>query len=190
MNYANRGMTFETYIEYVNTRYRASGIAIIEKQNTKFIPIRNYKGKVTNCKVEEKATVDYIGRYLNVPIAIEAKHTSSNRISFSEVKDHQATFLDDFTSNRLGFGAVLVSFNMERFFLVPWSFWKRGRDLWKSSRGKKDTVHAYKMEWTTTGKASVSADELLPEWECKNQTLLHQGTIMAYLSNVDAYLNK
>lgn len=185
--YGNRGMSFESFIEYANVRYRNEGIAVVSKQPTPFKPIRNRQGKVVSCKVEEKATVDYLGRYRNIPVAIEAKHTASNRINFDAVQPHQAQYMDDFTGEYgCGFGAVLVSFNLERFFLVPWPFWAVARDLWKNkhTKGEKKTVYAYGMKWTTTGKASVSADEMLPEWEIKTNNKYG----LAYLSKIDTYV--
>lgn len=188
-SHANRGMNLESLIEWANARYRNRKIAVMTKQHTHFVPIRDNTGRVVSCKVEEEATVDYMGRYRNVPVAIEAKHTSGKRISFSEVKDHQAEYLDDFTGQYgLGFGAVLVSFGMERFFLIPWYFWSKARDLWKNpkSKGEKETIEEYGMIWTTTGKASVSADELLPEWEIKVN-----GSIgLDYMKNVKKYIQK
>ena len=185
-NYANRGMSLESFVEFANTRYRHYGIAVVEKQHTHFTPIRNRQGKIVSCKVEEKATVDFMGRYKGIPVAIEAKHTASDRIRFSEVKDHQAQFLNDFVGdNNYGFGAVLVSFKMERFFLVPWCFWSVARDMWIRNRGKKAAVIEYGMSWTTPGKASVSAAELLPEWEVK----LNNKYGLAYLSKIDTYTN-
>lgn len=50
-SYANRGMAFEELIKYTNERYRNSGIAIVEKIPTEFVPIRNRYGKVIGCKV-------------------------------------------------------------------------------------------------------------------------------------------
>lgn len=185
-NYANRGMQLEEFVEYANARYRHHGIAVVEKVPTEFIPIRNRYGKVINCKVDRKAPVDFMGRYRNIPVAIEAKHTSTGRIQFSEVKDHQARFLNDFVGEYgLGFGAVLVSFKMERFFLVPWYFWASARDMWIRDRGEKAAVIKYGMPWTTPGKASVSADELLPEWEVKTNNKYG----LDYLSKIDTYVN-
>lgn len=185
-NYANRGMSLESFVEFANGRYRHYGIAVVEKQHTHFTPIRNHIGKVVSCKVEEKATVDFMGRYRNTPVAVECKHTSSDRIRFSEVKDHQAQFLDDFVGEYgLGFGAVLVSFHLERFFLVPWKFWATARDLWKETKGDKETIIQYGNKWTTPGKASVSASELLPEWEVKPNNKYG----LAYLSKIDTYMN-
>lgn len=186
VNYANRGMPLEEFVKYANQRYKAAGLAVMVKIPTEFIPIRNGKGKVVSCKVEEKAAVDFMGRYRGFPVAVEAKHTSSDRIRFSEVKDHQAQFLNDFVgANNAGFGAVLVSFKMERFFLVPWFFWSAARDMWIRDRGKKADVIEYGMSWTTPGKASVSADELLPEWEVKPNNKYG----LAYLSKIDTYLS-
>lgn len=185
-NYANRGMSLESFVEFANARYQHYGIAVVEKQHTHFIPIRNRQGKIVSCKVEEKATVDFMGRYRGIPVAIECKHTSSDRIRFSEVKDHQSAFLNDFVGEYgLGFGAVLVSFKMERFFLVPWAFWSAARDMWIRDRGEKAAVIEYGMSWTTPGKASVSASELLPEWEIK----LNNKYGLAYLSKIDTYMN-
>ena len=186
--YGNRGMQFEEFIEYANTRYRNAGIAVVVKQPTPFIPIRNRNGKVISCKVEQKATVDFMGRYRDIPVAIEAKHIKSNRIRFDAVQDHQAEFLDDFTHNNdltvsAGFGAVLVSFNLERFFLVPWVFWEQARSEWKLNRGAKTKMSCYGYTWTTPGKASVSADELLEEWEVKPNNKYG----LAYLSKIDTY---
>lgn len=184
-NYANRGMSLESFVEFANARYRHYGIAVVEKQHTHFTPIRNRQGKIVSCKVEEKATVDFMGRYRGIPVAIECKHTASDRIRFSEVKDHQSAFLNDFVGEYgLGFGAVLVSFKMERFFLVPWSFWSAARYMWIRDRGEKASVIEYGMSWTTPGKASVSAADLLPEWEVK----LNNKYGLAYLSKIDTYI--
>ncbi|MDR1572391.1 MAG: Holliday junction resolvase RecU [Clostridiales Family XIII bacterium] len=55
--YANRGMAFESMIETANRRYRNAGAAVIEKQHTHFVPIRNGSGPFVACKVEDKGTV-------------------------------------------------------------------------------------------------------------------------------------
>jgi recombination protein U len=179
-------MQLEEFITFSNNQYRKHGIAVVCKVPTPFIPIRNRYGKVISCKVEQKATVDFMGRYRNIPVAIEAKNTNSDRIRFSEVKDHQAQFLNDFVGEHgLGFGAVLVSFKMQRFFLVPWCFWKAARDMWIRDRGEKAAVIEYGMSWTTPGKASVSASELLQEWEVKPNNKYG----LAYLSKIDTYMN-
>jgi len=167
-NYANKGRAFEDLIEFANAQYFRKAIAVVGKQNTKFIPIRNGQGQLISAKVEEKATVDYLGRYKGTPVAVEAKHTENDRIFFSRVEPHQADYLDAFCRDDNAVGIVLVSFSLRRFFAVPWPFWKAARDAWETSRSKtKIPVKAYGWEWETTGMASASAEQLHPEWEIK-----------------------
>ena len=172
-SYANRGRAFEELLKFVHARYQRAGIACVHKVPTEFLPIRDARGRVTSCKVEEKSCVDYLGRYHGIPVAIEAKHEEGERISFNRVEPHQAAYLTDFIKDPGAVGIVLVSFGMRRFFAIPWSFWKVAQDTWnnkpdpKVRKCVKVNIHAYGYEWTTPGMASVSADELLPEWEIK-----------------------
>lgn len=170
-SHANRGRTLEDFLEFANNQYRNLGQALITKQHTKFIPIRNSKGRVATVKVEEKATVDYMGRYKNIPIALEAKHTKGKRMSFSQVQDHQAAYLDDWTKEEGAIALVLISYGLTKFYAIPWPFWKAARDAWENKKEKtkaeKITVEAYGWKWTTTGMASASPEELLDDWEVK-----------------------
>ena len=163
-NYGNRGQSFEELIIYANELYRYRGIAVIVKQPTEFKPIRNAYGQIVSCKVEKKATVDFIGRIGSRPIAIEAKETKVDLIRFDRVADHQARFLDDFTRDDAGDGIVLVSFSQNVCYAVPWAFWRAARDAWEKKPKSKVTVEHKGQIWTTTGKASVKESELLPEW--------------------------
>ena len=186
---ANKGASFEGFIEYANAAYRRDGKAIIEKQNVKILPIRDGRGKIITCKIGEKSTVDYIGRLGRYPIAIEAKHTESDAIRYHAVEDHQARFLRDYCYGGDGIGIVLVSFNLERYFAVPAPFWIAARNEWEKARRKnvrkanRVTIKAYGQEWTTNGKASVKPDELLPEWEVYRQ--YRYG--LDYLANAKKY---
>ncbi len=167
-SYANRGRPFEELLNYIHAGYQSSGIACIHKVPTEFIPLRDHKGRVCNVKVEHKSCVDYLGRYRGIPVAIEAKHTEGNRIPFAQVQDHQADYMDDFCKDQRAVGIVVVSFSLRRFFAVPWPFWRIARKQWASGKGKsKKVINAYGWQWTTPGMASVSAEQLLPEWEVK-----------------------
>lgn len=169
--YANRGQTLESVIRFANDRYKNEGIAVIQKQHTHFIPIRNAYGQVVNCKVEEKAICDFIGRVGNVPIAAEAKETKDDSIRFDAVQDHQAAFLTAYMGQNEAVCVVVVSFNLNTFFVVPWPFWRAARNAWKKAQqlGKRKaeqiTIEYNGQVWTTPGKASVKESELLPEWE-------------------------
>ena len=181
--HGNRGMTFEAFIEFANARYKANGVAIVEKQHTKFIPLRNGAGKVVNCKVEQKATVDFMGRFGNRPIAFEAKHCSKEVIALNRVESHQEEFLRDWTSQcDTAIGFVLVSFKFQDFYLIPWTYWQmaliaRGNKIPMTGRWQPMMT-----DWTATGKASIREDELPTEWKVKTETAVG----LDYLERVSA----
>lgn len=167
---ANRGRSFEEFINFANEKYQRTGIAVMHKVPTEFIPLRGRKGQVTGCKVEKKSCVDYLGRFLDIPVAVEAKHTQAARMAFSEVQEHQALYLDDWMHlDGVQMGFIAVSYGMKRFFMVPWEFWKAARDCWQTYKrtGIKETkvVEKYGWTWETPGTASARAEDLHPEWE-------------------------
>ena len=171
LRYANRGQDFESLLRFANEQYKHYGQAVIQKIPTEFIPLRDGKGRVCNVKVVGKSAVDFIGRVRSMPVAIEAKETSGDSIRVDAVQDHQADFLDAFTEGYGTLGYVVLSYRLNRFFVVPWEFWKAGRDAWKDAqeRGKRKaeiiTIEHDEQVWSTPGKASVKADELLSDWE-------------------------
>lgn len=184
---ANRGKPFEDFLKFVHQRYQQTGIACIHKVPTEFIPIRDAHGKICSCKVEEKSCVDYLGRYKDTPVAVEAKHEESERIAFDRVEPHQSNYMDDYTRDPAAVGIVIVSFGLRRFFAVPWIFWKTAREAWirkpnpKARKCEQITVEAHGYKWTTTGKASASAVDFLPEWEIKPGG----ATGLSYLEIID-----
>lgn len=169
---ANKGQTLEYFIRFANDQYRYDKIAIVNKQPTEFLPIRNAYGQVVNCKVVEKATVDFIGRIGSVPMAAEAKESQTDTIYYHRVEDHQSDFLDAYMGENEAICLVVVSFNnLNSFYAIPWPFWKAGREAWDRAKrsGKRKaeqiTVTYEGQTWTTSGKASVKELELLPEWK-------------------------
>lgn len=169
---ANRGKPFEDFINFANEKYQANGVAVMHKVPTEFIPLRGAYGQVASCKVEHKSCVDYLGRFRDIPVAVEAKHTKGARIDFSAVQEHQADYLDAWLSGggrQLAF--VAVSFNMNRFFMVPWEFWKAARDCWEQHKRTKQKeiaiVQSHGWTWETPGTASARPEDLLPDWEVK-----------------------
>lgn len=188
-SFANRGGTLEQYIKFANTGYRRDRIAFIEKQSTEFIPLRDGYGKVYSVKVERKATFDFLGRYKSHPIAIEAKNTNTDSIRFDAVQPNQADDLDDFTAEPGTIGLVLVSFNLERFFAVPWAFWGYAYDLRVRRDDKTTTVnlHAFGQEWDVPKKKSVRIEELNPAWEVSGHGTLYG---LDYLRDAERYITK
>lgn len=169
--YANRGQTLEEFLTFSNNGYRRSGVAVVWKVPTAFKPVRNAYGQVVNCKVEGKSCVDYLGRLGSTPLAMEAKETKSDSIRFDAVQDHQADFLTDYQGREEAISIVVVSFNLNSFYTVPWPFWREARNAWKEAqlygrrRAEQITVEYNGQTWTTPGKASVREEELLREWQ-------------------------
>lgn len=188
-SYANRGGTLEAFIKYANAGYRKDRIAFIEKQSTEFIPLRDGYGKVYSVKVERKATFDFLGRYKQYPIAIEAKNTNTDSIRIDAVQPNQADDLDAFTDETGTIGLVLVSFNLERFFAVPWAFWGEAYDL-RVRRGDTTSaanIHAFGQEWDVPKKKSIRAEELNPAWEVSSRGNPYG---LDYLRDAELYITK
>ena len=186
-SYANRGRTFEEFIKYANSRYENQQIAMIQKIPTEFIPLRDARGRVCSVKVEHKSTVDFIGRYKQYPIAIEAKNTNSGAIRFDEVQRHQADFMDRFTQQPGTIGLVLVSFNLEYFYAVPWAFWGEAYDLRvrRDDRATSVRVKAFGEEWTIPTKKSARMEDLSPMWRIPGRSAMLG---LDYLQNAEKYV--
>lgn len=185
--YANRGMGFEQFIRYANSRYEHEGLAVIAKIPTEFIPLRDRSGSIYSAKVEHKSEVDFIGRYKQYPIAIEAKETSTDSIRFDRVEPHQAEFMNKFNSQEGTIGIVLLSFGLNKFYAVPWAFWSMAQKL-RNEQNDRNTsilIAAFNQEWEIPKKKSVRADELLPEWEVPGNDLKYA---LHYLVKADQYV--
>jgi len=162
---ANRGMTFEALIEQANRRYRLDGLAVIEKQHTLCKPLRGGDGRIHGAKYEEKATVDFMGRYGGRPIAFEAKHCSADRIDLKRVEEHQCDFLRDWTAQQGAIGFVIISFGLDGFYLVPWAYWSAARTARGLGCGMDVFDPGIGTVWRATGKASIKREELPHDWE-------------------------
>lgn len=186
-SYANRGRTFEELIKYANARYESQQIAMIQKIPTEFIPLRDARGRVCSVKVEHKSTVDFIGRYKQYPIAIEAKNTNSGAIRFDEVQRHQADFMDKFTQHPGTIGLVLVSFNLQHFYAVPWAYWGKAYDL-RVRKGEKSPSVTFSAlgEWyTIPAKKSLRIEDMDPSWAVSGQDPRYG---LNYLKNAEKYV--
>lgn len=187
--YGNRGEPFETFIEFACDTYKRKGIAVIDKQHTCFKPIRDYRGKIVNVKVEKKATVDYMGRYRCFPIAMEAKHTSTDAIRWDAVQEHQADYMDIFTAESGTIGMVVISFGLKRFFAIPWQVYKIAYDARVRPGGSRTapvTATAFGTTWDIPPKNSFRADEIPPEYEISGNDAYYG---LHFLQNVSLYIN-
>ena len=158
--YANRGMTFEGLIEFSNRQCCQSGEAIVEKQHTLCKPLRNAQGKIVSAKYEEKATVDFVGRIGSRPIAFEAKHCSTDKIDIKRVEEHQCAFLRNWTEETAAIGFVIISFNLQSFYIVPWQYWEAAKEAKKTKQKSVVVFSPIGTAWQVTGKASIKKVKL------------------------------
>ena len=189
-SYANRGQPLEHFIEFANDRYRQKHMAFIKKQNTGFLPIRNASGKIVSCKVEQKATFDFLGYYKGHPIAIEAKNSETDTIRWDRIEENQAEDMDDFTSWPGTIGLVVVSFKLERFFAIPWALWSAAYDARVrpgATRTARVKAEAFGHTWDIPQKFSVREDEIPPEFEIPNHDFTYG---LHYLAQAEKYIVK
>ncbi|HEY5555884.1 Holliday junction resolvase RecU [Acetobacterium sp.] len=118
------GKSFETIIEQACSAYAIKGFALIEKTPE---PIRVLsslkKGRFTAC-FEKKAQPDFKGIICNgTMVCFEAKATEKDRILKNRVSDVQGDYLERL--RRMGAVVfILVSFNLENCYRVPWEIWR------------------------------------------------------------------
>lgn len=188
ISHANRGMPFEAFVKFACERYKRYRLAVIDKVPTEFIPIRNGQGKVVTVKVEKKSTVDFIGRYKSYPLAMEAKHSSTDTIRWDAVQEHQADYLDAFGGEEGTIGLVVVSFGLRKFYAIPWVFWSEAYSKRVRPGASKTTrvqVSAYGVTWDIPTKNSFRVDEIPPEFEISGNDRTYG---LHFLANAENYI--
>jgi len=140
------GEIFEKWISDACTFYLKQSIAHIEKTPEPF----HITGKERNGTVrgyyEKKGQPDFKGILCDgTGIMFEAKHTEQGKILQSVVSDTQWRNLDIYES----FGAhcyVMVSMGLRRFYRVPWSIWKRMKELFGHKHMTADELEPYRLQ--------------------------------------------
>lgn len=142
---ANRGLSLEKLIEMSNENYKQLGVAVIHKVPSRWIPLRNKQGKIVSAKIEDKAAVDFMGRYLDYPLAFDAKSVSKGKRWYMRcLDDHQLAFLCDWNTGSSVAGVLLGFWDTKQFFFVPLEYLLNKRDMWQ--QGGKASLHADELE--------------------------------------------
>ena len=125
--------------------YLNKGFAHIEKTPEPFHITGKDMNGVVRGYYEKKGQPDYKGILCDgTGIMFEAKHTDSDRIKQSVITDTQWENLDIYEK----FGAhcyVMVSLGLESFFRVPWSAWKRMKELFGHKYMNESELEAYRI---------------------------------------------
>ncbi|MBQ8926088.1 MAG: Holliday junction resolvase RecU [Paludibacteraceae bacterium] len=119
------GEYFENLLSGSCKWYAMKGLAKIEKTPEPMKPLRapNRQGQFLACFTKQ-AQPDYKGTLKGGrAIVFEAKHTEADRIERKRLTQEQ---LDDLEAHhKLGaLCFVVVSFNLQRFYRVPWMVWR------------------------------------------------------------------
>ncbi len=112
-----RGSTLEELINHTNTKYRESGLALIQKIPTPITPIEfDKEGRhITLAYFDQKSTVDYIGAVQGIPICFDAKECASKTFPIANIHQHQMQFMEDFERQQ-GIAFFLIFYKSEDVF--------------------------------------------------------------------------
>lgn len=92
--YANKGKQLEMAVERQNRIYAEQGIALVQKINTAWTPIRR-DGKIVSSFVKEKSTVDFRGTVsCGIPVSFDCKETNNEKgLPLADIRPHQIEYL-------------------------------------------------------------------------------------------------
>ena len=160
-----RGSTLEDMINKTNDKYRASGLALIQKIPTPITPVKIDQGTrhITLAYFDQKSTVDYIGAVQGYPVCFDAKECASDTFALANIHEHQVEFMREFEAQ--GGVAFFLLYYTHRDFMYYLSF-KQLLVFW--DRMKEG------------GRKSFRFDELDPEGEI----VPVPGVLVPYLENL------
>ena len=95
--------------------------------------------------------------------------------------------MDTFTSQPGTIGLVLVSFQMRRFFAIPWQFWGAAYEVRvrRGDRKARVAILSCNYTWAPPPKFSVRMAELNPSWEISGHD---QNYGLHYLAKAEEYI--
>ena len=128
-----RGSTLEELINHSNDKYRASGLALIQKVPTPITPVKMSRdsGQISLAYFNQKSTVDYIGVVQGIPVCFDAKECASDTFPLQNIHEHQVEFMTDF-ERQGGISFIIADFvGHNEIFYIPYSdiikFWNRAK---------------------------------------------------------------
>lgn len=145
----SRGRMFEDVIDAACQYYALKDAAIISKSNEPMRPLSrpNSGGQFLAC-FTKKSGADYIGVLSGGKfIALEAKHTDSDRLLQSAVTTDQEKWLD----RHAALGAecfVMVSFGFEQYFKIPWAVFREMKKRYGRKYITPEDVREYGVGFT------------------------------------------
>ena len=154
-SFANRGMSFEEYINQSNDYYRHKGMALVYKKPTpvQIVKVdypRRSAAVITEAYFSQASTTDYNGVYRGCYLDFEAKETK-NKASFplSNFHEHQLQHMLACQKHG-GIAFVLLWFSsLQRCFLLEvaalWPYWEQKETGSKSIPLKEIETHGFEI---------------------------------------------
>lgn len=141
------GKSFEEVIDISCKHYENIGMAIIEKTPEPMKVLgKNEHGKFQAC-FEKKAQPDYKGvLYKGKAVIFEAKATEKDRIKKDAITPGQFESLDSHWKMQ-AIAFVLVSFQLERYYRVPWEIWRKMETVYGRKYLKETDLTDYKVRF-------------------------------------------
>lgn len=166
-----RGSLLEEMINLTNEKYRAGGLALIQKVPTPITPITIDKETrhITLAYFDQKSTVDYIGAVQGIPVCFDAKECAVDTFALQNIHPHQVQFMRDFEKQQ---GIA--------FFLIYYT----SRDLMYYMSIRDLDIFWERME--QGGRKSFRFDELNKEFFIKPKI----GQIVPYLEMIQLDLRR
>lgn len=166
-----RGSLLEEMINLTNEKYRAGGLALIQKVPTPITPITIDKETrhITLAYFDQKSTVDYIGAVQGIPVCFDAKECHTDTFPLQNIHPHQVVFMEQFEKqNGISFLIIFYSHKNEFYYLR----YKKLIEFWKRA--------------TEGGRKSFRYEELEPEYFITSK----DGILVPYLDMIQKDLEK
>lgn len=118
INYGNRGMDLENFINQTNEYYLEKDIAVIYKKPTPIQVVKyNYDNKrITDAFYLTQSTLDYNGVYKGYYIEFDAKNTNKNFLPLNNIAEHQIKHMKNIVKHK-GICFLLIAINSEYYAL-------------------------------------------------------------------------
>ena len=116
-----RGNSFEEIINFTNEKYRAMGLAVVQKIPTPITPVEldTKRRVITLAYFDKQSTVDYVGAAQGHAICFDAKESSQKSLPIQNIHEHQIEFMRDFNSQG-GVAFLLVHMAaFSKYYFLP-----------------------------------------------------------------------
>ena len=146
------GQQFESIVDSACEWYLSASEADIEKTPEPLKVVKNLGNGKFLAVFTKKAQPDYKGTLKGGrSVLFDAKHTTTGQMEQSKVTPEQAAALE--RGSRMGATCfVLIGFDMQRFFRIPWTVWRDMKAVFGRKYVRPEELDEYRV---TVGRSGV-----------------------------------